>query len=117
MAEYPGSTSRTYTTTKGTAADPSLATIAAASDDDYVCIQRIDFSSSADGAHTLTINENTAAAPTTYDQEKWKVHITKGGPGPIAGGDAPVFVGSKGRSVRVSLDVASGTATLNVLHY
>tara|TARA_X000001388_G_C2183341_1_gene104523 strand:- start:164 stop:517 length:354 start_codon:yes stop_codon:yes gene_type:complete len=117
MAEYPGSTSRDYTTTASGVADDASVSIAAVAGE-HICIQRIDFSSAADGAHTLTIKEDTAAAPASYNQTKWTLQITKGGPGPIMGNDAPVYVGTKGRGIQVALATnSSTTGSVNVLYY
>ena len=121
MSAYPGSTSRDYTTKisnggLGTPADDPKVEISPVAGE-HICIQRIDFSSASDGAHTLTIKEDTAAS-SAFDQLKWALQITKDGPGAISGGDAPIYVGTKGRGIEVKLTTASGTlGNVNVLYY
>ena len=111
MAEYPGSTSRDYTFISH---DPDSAntaatkTIAAVSGMGW-CIQRVDFSYDGDGAGSLTITDGT---------NTFKVFVTSGGAGPLAGNDVPLFIGKTGAAVTITLAAVSGKkGTLNILYY
>lgn len=116
MAEYPGSTSRDYTFVSGVAGAASQTKTIVAVAGQHVCIQRIDFSCASDGAHTLTIKEDDEG-DASYTNREWKVHVTKGGPGPIVGGETPVYIGNKGCGVQIILTASTGNCTLNVLYY
>ena len=111
MALVPGSSSRTYRFEKHhPAADTAAVATLTAITDEHICVQRVDFSYDSDFAGSLTISDGT---------DTWKVFVTKSGPGPISGGDAPIFIGAKGAQVTVTLaDPGTGkTGAVNVLYY
>jgi len=111
MAEYPGSTSRDYRFVKTAPADNAAVTVELpAIAGEHICVQRVDFSYDGDFAGSLIITDGT---------DEWKVYVTKSGPGPLIGGDAPIYIGAKGVKVDVTLAQPSGdiAGTLNVLYY